>query len=442
MNLLLVAYECSPYRGSEWAVGWNRLLQAARVATVHCIVSERNYADLGRARQEGLLPASVHLHTPVPDAKLRRLEQRPVRFDYNYTAYRHWHTLAFALAQQLHREHGFHVAHQTTVCTFREPGLLSQLGIPFLWGPFGGTQNFPGGMLAVLPPREAAKELARTLLNKLVLRTNRRVRNAAARAAVVLGANSTTVRDLRRVYPPANVQQLLETGLPDFPEPDRARFRQRIDDAEQGRAPRSLRLLWSGQLRARKALPVLLRALAALGETVRFELDILGDGPMLAPWQREAKRIHSTNRVRFLGRLDYGNAVARMHTADLFCFTSLRDTSGNVVLEAQAAGVPVLCFDHQGAHDMVTDESGIRIPVTTPARVIAAWAEAIRTLARDPHHLLALSHGATRNARNFLWTTNGDRVNALYRELAFRDAATSPSTTPTTSGDQHASRVP
>lgn len=418
MNVLLIAYECSPYRGSEWAVGWGRLLQAARIATVHCIVSERNHADLQRARNEGLLPVNAHIHTPPPDAKLRRMEQQPVRFDYNYAAYRHWHTLAFVLAQRLHAEHGFHVAHQTTVCTFREPGRLCDLGIPFVWGPFGGTQNFPTRMLTLLPVKEAAKELARTLVNTAVLRTSRPVRHAARKASVIFGANSTTARDMHRTFPHATVQQLLETGLNEVQEPDRSRYLDRIADAEQGRPPRPLRILWSGQLRPRKALPILLRALASLGDTVSFELDILGEGPMLPAWQCEANAIHPQNPVRFHGRLDFTHAVARMQSADLFCFTSLRDTSGNVVLEAQAAGVPVLCFDHQGAHDMVDNRSGIRIAFTTPTRAVRDWAHAIRTLANDPQRLLALSHGATEKARDFLWSANGDRVNAFYRQLA------------------------
>ncbi|GAA3755241.1 glycosyltransferase family 4 protein [Terriglobus aquaticus] len=424
MNLLLIAYECSPYRGSEWAVGWGRLLQAARVADVHCIVSETNFADLERARMEGLVPANAHIHTPAPDAELRRLEQQPVHFDYNYTAYHHWHTLAFALAQQLHREVGFHVAHQSTVCTVREPGLLHQLGIPFVWGPFGGTQNFPTRMLGVLPLSEAAKELARTLLNKVILRTSPSIRTAAHRASVILGANTTTVRDMQRIVPGSKVQRLLETGLNEVPEPDRTRFLQRVEDEEQRRHPRPLRILWSGQLRPRKALPILLRALAVLPAEVHFELDILGDGPMLKQWKHEADAIPSANPVRFLGRLPFQRAVQAMQTADLFCFTSLRDTSGNVVLEALAAGVPVVCFDHQGAHDMVDETCGIRIPVTTPGRAIADWSAAIHKLATDQHRLLALSQGATERARQFLWSVNGDHVNSIYFQLAARAADT------------------
>jgi glycosyltransferase involved in cell wall biosynthesis len=107
-----------------------------------------------------------------------------------------------------------------------------------------------------------------------------------------------------------------------------------------------------------------------------------------------------------------------MERADLFCFTSLRDTSGNVVLEALAAGVPVVCFDHQGVGDIVSESCGVKIAVTDPKQAIADWARALRELATDTERLLQLSAGTTAQARRFLWDANGDAVNAIYRELA------------------------
>ena len=145
-----MAYECSPYRGSEWAVGWGRLLQAARICEPHVITSEDNFAALERARAEGLVPANVRFYTPQPDAKLRRMERKPGLFAYNYAAYNHWQRIAFALATELHARECFALVHQVNVCTFREPGYAWQLGIPFLWGPVGGTQNVPWRFLASL----------------------------------------------------------------------------------------------------------------------------------------------------------------------------------------------------------------------------------------------------------------------------------------------------
>src|SRR5207237_6589119 len=50
---------------------------------------------------------------------------------------------------------------------------------------------------------------------------------------------------------------------------------------------------------------------------------------------------------------------------DAFVFTSLRDTSGNVVLEAMAAGLPVIAFRHHGVAEMTTDETAVRVPLST-----------------------------------------------------------------------------
>jgi glycosyltransferase involved in cell wall biosynthesis len=126
----------------------------------------------------------------------------------------------------------------------------------------------------------------------------------------------------------------------------------------------------------------------------------------------------AAGKVEFLGRLPFVEAVQAMQEAELFCFTSLRDTSGNVVLEALAAGVPVVCFDHQGAGDMVSETSGVKLKVGSPAEAVEDWARAIEGLAREPQRLLDLSEGATVQARRFLWERNGDWVNSLYARLA------------------------
>ena len=406
-----MAYECSPYRGSEWAVGWGRLLQAARAYETHVVTSEKNYAALERARGEGLVPSNVRFYTPAPDAKLRRLERKPVLFAYNYTAYHQWQRLAYALVRELHAKEQFDVVHQVNVATFREPGYAWQLGIPFLWGPVGGSQNFPVRFLTMLPAVEAFKELLRGVSNRLSLRWKQRVRAAAKSAAMIVAANSTNRRDYERVFG-RRVELLLETGLAAVEEPDRRRFYARVADQGAG----SLKILWSGEFQSRKALPILLRALAKA--ELEFELRVLGDGPMERRWRGEVERLGLGAKVQFMGRLPFVEAVAQMEWAELFCFTSLRDTSGNVVLEALAAGVPVVCFDHQGAGDMVSEASGVKLAVSSPRRAEQDWARTIRELAGDAERLLRLSEGTTEQARRFLWETNGDWVNAAYLRLA------------------------
>jgi len=416
VKVLLMAYECSPWRGSEWAVGWGRLLQAARGSEPYVITSEENFHALERARVEGLLPANVRFYTPAPDAKLRELEKKPALFAYNYKSYHHWQKLAFDLARELHDREHFDLVHQVNVCTFREPGYTWQLDIPFVWGPVGGSQNFPARFLTMLPLTEAFKEAMRSISNRISLRFKSRVRAAARAAAMIVAANSTNQRDYEYVFH-RPVERMLETGLQNVGEPDRTRFRERVSHPST-----PLRILWSGELQSRKALPILLRALAKIPD-VPFELTVLGDGPQRAYWHALTQRLGLASRVAFLGRLPFVQAVAQMDKAELFCFPSLRDTSGNVVLEALAAGVPVICFDHQGVGDIVTPDCGIKLPVISPTRAIADWAQAIRMLANDPARLLRMSEAATVRARDFLWERNGDWMLNAYRKLAHVDVA-------------------
>ena len=62
--------------------------------------------------------------------------------------------------------------------------------------------------------------------------------------------------------------------------------------------------------------------------------------------ERYIQRLGLNDRVVFLGRLSWQEMQQRFAEADLFMFTSLRDTSGAVNFEALAKGCPVMCLNH------------------------------------------------------------------------------------------------
>ena len=70
---------------------------------------------------------------------------------------------------------------------------------------------------------------------------------------------------------------------------------------------------------------------------------------------------------------------------------------------------------------MVSEISGVKLPVRSPDRAYADWAHAIERLALDPDELLRLSYGATVQASAFLWSRNHEIVNASYARLAHRN---------------------
>jgi glycosyltransferase involved in cell wall biosynthesis/peptidoglycan/xylan/chitin deacetylase (PgdA/CDA1 family) len=411
-RVLLLAYACSPYRGSEASVGWHRALDAAREFDTWVICEETWCApDIRAYIAANGAPAGVTFAFVPMGRWLRLLRRVPGLF---YLAYNLWHRRGLAAARRLHRHCRFDLVHQVTFCGFREPGYLWKLGVPFVWGPVGGTQHYPWRFLLEAGPVGAVTETLRTLANGVQLRFSPRVRRAARTAASVFAANSTNARDMERFLGIAPAE-LLETGLP------------RLAASHGRQTPHDpIRLLWSGELRAFKGLPLLLRALARLPASTRFELRVVGGGPMRRRWHRMASRLGVDANTTWVGTLPHRDALLEFEWADVLVFTSLRDTSGNVALEALGAAVPVMCLDHQGVHDIVTDDCGLRIPVTAPGAVVEGLRDAVLRLSTDRALFARLSAGALARAHDLLWSVNGATMRSTYRRVLGRPARYTP----------------
>ena len=399
---LLMAFACLPRRGSEPGSGWNRALQAARDCDTWVVCSESSAQEISQyLATHGPIDGLQFEFVPSPMWE-HWLWNTPGLF---YLAYNLWHRRAFRAARSLHQRVRFDVAHQVTFNGYREPGYLWRLGVPFVWGPVGGTQNYPWRLLAEAGWRGAAAEGLRSALNWVQLRTNDRVRRAAWQASALLAANSTNQRDFARIVGRAPAL-MVDVGLA------------HMTASTPTRPPDTpIRILWSGELGPHKALSLLLRALALLPQHVAYQLRVLGGGPCERRWRALARRLGLDRHVQWMGWLPHAEALQQNSWAHLLVFTSLRDTSGTVLLEALGSGLPVIGLDHQGVHDIVSDESGIRIPVTTRRRVVEDLAKAIARLATDHRTWQRLSKGAHERAKEYLWTSQGTRMAAIYRRV-------------------------
>ena len=378
MRLLLAAYCCSPGEGSEPWAGWALAQLAARDHDVTVLVEERKFR-----------PAiESHLAAHPEDGRNLRFVFVPEKWwahaaweiGAGYWSYRLWQRRALAVAQTLHEAQPFDAVQASTIISFREPGRWDRLNIPHIWGPIGGTANVPPAMLPVCG-HGAWKERLRSLANTMQLRSGR-VRRALQRADVVVAATDETRRDLLASCPRA-IDVVSEIVVPDVIGKVTPSSR---DDAQP------LRILFSGLHIPRKALPLLLDALAQT--TQPFALRVLGSGPCEAEWRSHAERLNLTDRIEWAGWVDRHEVAAQYAWADLFAFASVRDTTGTVLLEALGAGVPVVGLDHQGVADVVTEACGITVPCTTPTETAAALAAAIDALAADRDRLAALALGA------------------------------------------------
>ncbi|MGR3377600.1 glycosyltransferase family 4 protein [Salipiger abyssi] len=121
-------------------------------------------------------------------------------------------------------------------------------------------------------------------------------------------------------------------------------------------------LLFVGRLAGVKGVPVLLDAMAALKDRYPYlRLALIGDGPERAALEERAKGLGET--VVFLGYQSQAEVAKALAETDLFVLPSFAEGVPVVLMEAMAAGVPVIATQIAGIPELVTQwESGVLVP--------------------------------------------------------------------------------
>jgi phosphatidylinositol alpha-mannosyltransferase len=171
-----------------------------------------------------------------------------------------------------------------------------------------------------------------------------------------------------------------------------------------------LRVLFLGRAEERKGLPVLLTAFAALVEHVPARLTIVGAGdeevsPFLPDPDVAAK-------IDAVGTLSDVELWERLADADVLCAPSLAGESfGMVLIEAFAAGTPVIASAIAGYSDVVSDGiDGILVPPADPQRL----AEELQRLHHDPERRAAMGAAGREKAKRFAWPRVADQIEEVY----------------------------
>lgn len=187
--------------------------------------------------------------------------------------------------------------------------------------------------------------------------------------------------------------------------------------ASLGLGPDDPLLLYVGRLAYEKNLPVLLDAFQRLRERLpapqrdKLRLALVGGGPLLTRLQA------ATPAGVVLAGVQRGADLSRWYaSADIFAFPSCSETFGNVVLEAQASGLPVVAFDSPGVNERVAHgQDGLLVPPS------ADLAEPLAALCQDPSRRRALGLAARRQAERQSWEHVFDGLEQRYLHLLTQD---------------------
>lgn len=205
---------------------------------------------------------------------------------------------------------------------------------------------------------------------------------------------------------------LVRSGIP------LADYRDRTDDPAEVRAslgiPTEAPVVGSvGNFKPQKAPLDLLRAFAAASARVpSARLVVAGDGPLRARAEEEASRLGIADRVHLLG---WRRDVPRLLRAfDVFLLTSLWEGLPRSILQARAAGVPVVATAVDGSVEAV--EEGVTGYLVAPRDAEAAGSR-VATLLLDPGLRRRMGEAATEGLEEFDISEMVRRQEEIYARL-------------------------
>lgn len=404
MRLLLSCYACEPNAGSESGNGWNWAWHlAASGAEVVLLTLDEHRAPIEEHLARQPAPPDLTISYVAVPPLVTRLARGQLGV---YGTYLAWQWAALRHARRLAGARPFDLVHHLTWGSLKLGSWLWRLGTPFVFGPVGGGQTAPSH-LREFYGASFASEALRSVVTRYLMRANPFAILAARRASLVLVNNDATAALAARLGA-RRIRYCSEIGV------DPAGI---LPGVPERPADGPLRLVWVGRMLPLKALPLALRAVAAVPPDVEVRLTVVGSGPLAAQVEGWIADLGIGDRVELTGQVPYEEVQRVYRTHDALLFTSLRDSTGAPLLEAASAALPVICLDHHGAARLVSDDAGIKVPVGAADEVVRGVADAITLLAGDRPLLAAKSKAALDVAQGEAWPRKAEEMRRHYEEV-------------------------
>jgi len=402
VKILLSAFACGPTHGSEPGTGWNWALQAVRFHDVWVLTRENNRHGIEEELSRKPVP-SLHVeYVDIPWIRQPRMSGKLLGWAYYYL----WQVAALRRARELHARVNFDLAHHITYVSWRVPSFLWKLNVPFVWGPIGGADMWPGTLLHSARWSVRQYESLRALGQRLA-QSDPNVHATARAATIAIGVNKAA-SDLLRHLGCKNVRTLSAANI---------WSQEKLSLAE---SPRNTTLFTSaGIFVALKGFNLAIRAMIKAVENglENVRMRIYGDGPERKILLRLIDKAGLRHIIQMPGWVDRKQLLQLQKDTDVFLFPSMRDSGGMALLEAMAAGKPVICLDCGGPGEFVTDECGIKIKPQSASQVVRDMAEAIEKLANDHRLRLRMGQAAFSRANAvYNWDVKGELMSEIYKE--------------------------
>jgi glycosyltransferase involved in cell wall biosynthesis len=405
VKVLLSAYACEPDKGSEPSKGWNWALEIVRLGHEVWVLT--------RANNRKSIEAELAKSPPDKNLNFLFYDLPPWvrRWKGNYGIYIYyllWQVGVYFMVKKVHRTERFDQVHHVTFGSIRQPSLLGNLKIPFIFGPVAGGERAPWRLRMGYGLRGMLSDSIRDLANLLVMIDPLVLRTFKQAERVYVTSKQTLSLVPNKYWKKSIVQLAIGLNSSELmPLPEQS--------TQNSLNKNGFRILYVGRLIYWKGMHLGLPAFARLLKTrTDARLTIVGSGPDERMWKALAEKLGVGEQIDWIPWVDRKDLPAIYAVHDTFLFPSLHDSGGMVILEAMAYGLPIICLDLGGPGVIVDETCGFKVDTNglNEKVVIQALADHLVLLAEDTALRQFLSNGATQRVKKF---SRVSVVNQIYK---------------------------
>jgi glycosyltransferase involved in cell wall biosynthesis len=406
MNILVIAYQISPHRGSEYSVAWNYVNRMSKDHNLYviCGTSGKHMGDLEDiddfSQYFGPNVKFIGVNCSYFILMLNYLNKKGI-FKYTfYLAYYFWHRLSYNISKELVEKYKIDVVHFVSPIGFRIPGHYYKLNIPSFWGPISGAEYVNLQFFTKLGYFTKLKVLFYNLVTYIQWNSST-IHMAINRYTKVYAATSMMSQKLSQKG--VNSQFISENGIFKFVETKR--------DLSQ------FSIVWIGNSSPLKGFSLFIEVIKKLKDE-DIHVIIIGPGMSRAEFDQKFN-VDSKMRCTLYGQLSRSEVFEVLNSGvSVQVMTSMKEGNPTVVWEAMERGIPTVSFAVGGLVDsiggmnndcLISLEGGVEVAIDEMASVILR-------LARDQFYYSRVVSELFDKRSDFLWENRVAIFNKDYCE--------------------------
>lgn len=416
LKILLIVEHCNPEMASVPLVGYKYFQEISKLVDVTLVTHERNKQALQNNSEHTkiiYMPESDLMKKYYPLMESITLKGRanwPLANVLGYPIYAEFNRQVYQQFKTQIIRGDYDLVHSITPMMPRFPVKVVKAckHTPFLLGPVNGGVPFPKGFQKIAREEFAYLNFFRAIGRLLIpgyVETYKK-------ADKILAGSTFTLNMLKNMFriQDSRIELFYENGISkDFlTHANKVKF----DESK-------INLLFVGRLVPYKCADLVIESISKLEEAIRSQINliIVGEGSEKPNLQTKVQELNLDKQVDFVGWVSQQKTLNYYREADIFCFPSIREFGGAVVMEAMACGLPCIVVNNGGIGEYVTEKTGFKIEPVSPEYITQELTNKIKILVENENLRKSMSAKSIERAQEFEWERKAKTIIEIYKEM-------------------------